>query len=340
MLLFQEKEEGGSFNPLRLIGNFFGSFKDITLSYSQRADNSQFGVIRTPSLSYQFGFSDTSGVASDSTLSTFPINRSTTNTYRLGTGLALGRFFDVTLSYQLSNRSSIAAQITGSESQSWLRLGGADMPFPEWTVRLTGLEKFPLMNKLFRTVSFSHSFSGQRDIVWNTTPENETQRSFTSNFRPLGKLDLNFKNGFTGTIQMNRSTTLVKNSVSGTSGSRRTLRSDISLTANYSKQSGFRIPIWPFNKAELRNSIDFSFTFTQSSVVTEIGSRAAETGEETFTESERTDRWSFSPKLTYSFSNRVRGGAFIEIGQTDSKRLGKTSVKEFGIDVNISIRGN
>ncbi len=151
---------------------------------------------------------------------------------------------------------------------------------------------------------------------------------------------MNFRNGFTANIQMNRSMTLAKNNVGGSLGSRRTTRGDISVTANYSKQSGFRVPFWPFNKAELKNSINFTFTFTKSSVITEIGTRETQGAEETFTESERTDRWSFSPRLTYSFSNRVNGGAYIEIGQTDSKRLGKTAVKEFGIDVNIAIRGN
>ena len=342
-MYFQEKKgEGGglSFNPLKLVAGFFSSFKDISFSYAQRKDNSQLGLTKFPTLDYQFGFTDTTGVASDSTLSTFPISRTTNNTYRINSGLAFGRAFDVSLSYQLSNRHNISAQTTGSETQSWLRVGNFDMPFPEWNVRISGLEKLPLFSKLFRSVSFSHAFSGQRDIIWNGTPENETQRSFTTNFRPLGKLDLNFRNGFTANIQMNRSMTLAKNNVGGSLGSRRTTRGDISVTANYSKQSGFRVPFWPFNKAELKNSINFTFTFTKSSVITEIGTRETQGAEETFTESERTDRWSFSPRLTYSFSNRVNGGAYIEIGQTDSKRLGKTAVKEFGIDVNIAIRGN
>jgi hypothetical protein len=43
--------------------------------------------------------------------------------------------------------------------------------------------------------------------------------------------------------------------------------------------------------------------------------------------------------MTYSFSNRVRGGAHFEIGKTESKLSGDTNIKELGIDVNISIRG-
>ena len=120
-----------------------------------------------------------------------------------------------------------------------------------------------------------------------------------------------------------------------TSGENLTHNKDISMTANYSKRSGFRIPIWPFNKKELQNSIDFSFTFTASAT-----SRKNKTpGKDDFEEQDSTKRWSVSPRLTYSFSNQVRGGAFLEIGRTDSKRIGKTSIQEFGLDINISISG-
>ncbi|RMD88266.1 MAG: hypothetical protein D6813_12365, partial [Calditrichaeota bacterium] len=98
--------------------------------------------------------------------------------------------------------------------------------------------------------------------------------------------------------------------------------------------------IWPFNNAELKNSIDFSFTFTLSNVVTEQKRGQIDDPNVKFEEQDRTDRWSLTPRITYSFSNRVRGGAFLEVGTTNSKRIGKTKIQEFGIDINIAIRGN
>ena len=237
-----------------------------------------------------------------------------------------------------SEQSNETTIISGSKSQSWLQYGGFDMAFPEWSVRISELQKLPLFSSLFKTLSFSHSFSGQKDIRWSGPEQKETQIDFTTNFRPLGKLDLDFKNGFTGSIQMNRSTTLNRSLAVG-GGARRTNRSDVSVTTNYSKRSGFRLPIWPFNKKELQNSINFTFSFTASSVVTEQSPGQVD-GKDQFKEQDRTERWSFSPKLTYSFSNQVRGGAFVEIGKTNSKRAGKTSIQEFGIDINIAIAGN
>ena len=336
---FQEKKDGGglSFNPLKLFGSFISKFRDISFNYTERKSVSHLGLAAgQPSLAFQFGLSDTTSLATVNEIATQPITLSDNTSYRASSGLALGRAFDVGLSFQHSAQRNISTQIqtSGSYSDNWLKFNKFDMPFPEVTVRVAGLEKLPLFSKIFKTVTLSHGFSGQRDITWNRAEDNITQTNFTTNFRPLGQVDLNFIKGFTGKISTNRSTTLNINEITG--GANRTIRSDVSVSANYSKQSGFRIPIWPFNKGELKNTIDFAFTFTASGVLTErrlgIGGK--------FEEQERTQSWSFSPRLTYSFSNRVRGGAFFEVGQTDSKRTGKNSIQEFGIDINISIRGN
>ncbi|RMF60076.1 MAG: hypothetical protein D6743_15505, partial [Calditrichaeota bacterium] len=340
--LFQKKKDkrgGISVNPIKAIRTFFSSFKDINFNYTERRNITHLGLdAGKPSLAFQFGLSDTTGVGTVPDLASNDISFTDSKTYNVGSGVALGRAVDIGLRFQHSDQRSETTTITGSSSNTWLRLGKFDMPFPEWNVRVTGLQKLPMFSKLFNSVSFSHSFNGQKDVTWNGTPDNEIQVNFITNFRPLGKLDLNFKNGFTGSVQVNRSQSLSRSLNVGI-GARRTTKSDLSITANYSKRSGFRIPFWPFNKAELKNSIDFSFTFTASKDVVEQR-RTQLSGEEKFEEQDRTTRVSFSPRLTYSFSNRVRGGAFIEFGTTNSKRVGKTSIQEFGIDINISIRGN
>jgi hypothetical protein len=85
---------------------------------------------------------------------------------------------------------------------------------------------------------------------------------------------------------------------------------------------------------ELKNSVDLSITFLKS---TSVSSLKRGFGPEA--NANETKRWSLRPSMTYSFSNRVRGGAFFEIGKTESKLSGTTNIKELGIDVNISIRG-
>ncbi len=339
--LFQEEQkEGRSFNPLRLFTGLFSKFKDISFNYTERKNFAQMGLdsTGTPGLEFQFGLSEDTKISSVAELSTNPFTRGENKTISASSGITFGRAFDVGLKFQHSEQSNQTTTISGSKSDSWLKFNEFDLPFPEWTVRITGLEKIPLLNKIFKTVSFSHGFAGKRDITWNGPEKKSTQKNISTNFRPLGKLDLNFKNGFTGNIQMNHSVTISKSLASGVGASRST-KSDISVTANYQKRSGFRLPIWPFNKKELNNEINFTFTFTQSKSTTEQSRTQLETGENKYEEQDKLERWAFSPKLTYSFSTQVRGGAFVEIGTTNSKRNGKTTIQEFGIDISIAISG-
>lgn len=335
LLIFQQKEEKGpSLNPFKLFGSFLSKFKDIRFNYTERINNTHFGLAPGhPTLAFQFGLSDTTNLGTEASLTRNTLVSSNNQTYSASSGLTLGRAIDVGLRYQHSEQENRSTTISGSFSDSWLRYGKFNIPFPEWNVRIGGLASLPLFSTLFRTVTFSHNFSGQQDVNWTEVDTNETQKTFTTNFRPLGKLDLTFKNGFTGNIQINRSRTVTQYFTTG--GENLTESADISITANYSKRSGFRLPIWPFNKAELKNSIDFSITFAAST-----SSRQNKApGKTEFEEQDSTKRWSFSPRLTYSFSNQVRGGAFLEIGKTDSKRVGKTSIQEFGLDINIAISG-
>ncbi|MCH7754347.1 cell surface protein SprA [candidate division KSB1 bacterium] len=210
LLIFQQEEEGGtSFNPLKLFGSFLSKFKDIRFNYSERINRTHLGLVPgSPSLAFQFGLSDTTNLSSVSSLTTNTISSTDNQSYTASSGLAFGRAIDVALKFQHSEQRNQSTIVSGNSSNSWVKFRQFDLPFPEWTVRIGGLSSLPLFKLLFKSVTFSHSFSGQRDVTWNQTPDNETRRSFTTNFRPLGKLDLNFKNGFTGNIQINNSTTL------------------------------------------------------------------------------------------------------------------------------------
>jgi hypothetical protein len=118
-------------------------------------------------------------------------------------------------------------------------------------------------------------------------------------------------------------------------GKTETFTSDLTISHTYSKRSGFRIPIWFLKNKELKNSIDLSISFTSRKNVTK-----AARGNNRLEDVDNSSSWSFEPKMTYSFSTRVRGGAHFTVGKNKSLRAGETKIKELGIDVNISIRGN
>ncbi len=154
-------------------------------------------------------------------------------------------------------------------------------------------------------------------------------------FAPLVGLNLSFKNGMTVSMRYNTSETVSLTKGFG-DGATKMSRNDFSFTANYSKRGDFRIPlpVWPFKNMRLKNSVDLSVTFSLGSDVT-----MKKIGEGGYEVTNETSKWFFKPNLNYSFSDRVRGGAHLEIGKNHHKMLGDTSYKEFGIDVSISIRG-
>ena len=110
---------------------------------------------------------------------------------------------------------------------------------------------------------------------------------------------------------------------------------DLSFTHTYSKRSGFRVPLPFLKNKELKNSVDLSVNYTRS--LNESSAKYSRDSQEVVNNS--TKRWEFSPRVTYTFSTRVRGGAHFTYGKTESRLIGNTTIKELGIDVNISIRG-
>ena len=160
-----------------------------------------------------------------------------------------------------------------------------------------------------------------------------TKEDQDTQFRPLIGINMQMKNGFSFSVRYNQSK---KETITRTSGQAGTLTTskDLSITANYTKKGNFRIPLPLLGRKRLENQIDFALTFTLGDNVTKKSK-----GEEYIISAE-TSKLILKPTVDYSFSNRVRGGAYFEIGKTHNKLIGDTSFKEFGINVNISIRGN
>lgn len=345
-----EDKPGRGISPLEIL-RFFGKFKDFSINYtrSESFAHSALDSGKTPRLEYQLGFVPRPGVRTVSGITTTPRVYQRGDNYSLSSGLDLGRNFNITLRFEHDQRKNESTTKTGSTSDSWMRFskasGQADqggLPFPEWTINVSGLERVNPFNKVASSLSLSHGFGGKRTQTWRDSPGNITDEDFSLNFRPLIKVNLSWKNGMVSTFQYNKTTgdrpTYIFSSEENAQieqGSQITRNTDISFTTTYSKQSGFRLPIPFLKNKELRNSVDLSITFLRS--ISETAQRRSGIGGEVG--GQKTTRWSFSPRMTYSFSNRVRGGAHFEIGQTNSLLSGKTNIKELGIDVNISIRG-
>jgi cell surface protein SprA len=331
----KKESKGFRINILGGLASLLDKFQDITVNFSQRENVAFYGLEPgQPRFGYQFGWDSDPGISIVEGITRNQNSFSRSKQLSLSSGLDLTRNIGIRLRFSHDEQRNETTQITGNFSDSWLQLGDFDMPFPEWTVTWRGLEKLPLLRKVVTSVNASHNFTGKRSVVWTGSPDKPTRENFTVNFSPLIQLTMQFKKGISADFQISRTRSIEANQV--VNGATRTTTLDISVSARYSKRSGFRIPIWPFKNMSLKNSVDFSVTFNKNRNVVDISRGASEKWDNR----DLNSRWSFIPKMTYSFSNRVRGSMGFEYGQTETKLSGKTTIRALNVDVNISIRGS
>ncbi len=340
----KEKKEGPGFSVMPVFGKFFGFFEPFSITYNQRNNATIYGISRMPTMRYMLGLADTIGVpmevSSTEAGTSGTVNRPTRtegNTVHVSSGFSISRNVKVTLGYDYSYSRNASTTVTGQMSHKRLVYGDIDMPFPEWTVRISGLEKLPFINKYITTMSLDHGYSGTFDQTFDekNNLKSITKDDRTSKFSPLLGTSLNFKNGITMSVRFTQGQTTSYARGSGLGGTR-TANKDLQLSAQYRKQSNFRIPIpvWPFRNMRLKNTVNLQVSMSSRSNTT-WKSRQGGDWEPTA----ETTNWSFKPDLQYSFSDRVNGGAFFEIGKNTNRVIGNSSYYEFGLNANISIRG-
>ena len=332
-----EKGDKGGFsfpNPLKIFPLIGSNLQPISLRYSKKFSKSVYGLEEIPPFKFQIGRTFNPGLVESQNVGT---NRgSFVKGYNLdaSSGLDISAKLKVTLKYTYDNSQNQTTVITGSITDTRWRFGETEIPFPNWTIRWSGLEKIKFIKKYVKRLTLEHGRTGRLVTKWQDVSDNITNETFTNNFRPLVGATITWKGSLSSNISFDKSFSETVNKRSGSSATKKT-RSDISASITYSKSGGLRIPL-PFLKNKvIRNNIDFSMNFTKSLDISE--QRRGEEG--TYQEWTRNEKWSLTPRMTYSFSSTVRGGVHFEFGKTKNKVLGETKITEFGINVNIIISG-
>ncbi len=307
-------------------------FQQITVSYGRNENSNLSGLQEgMPSWAYRLSPRSDPGISLEESAGDRNSSFSQSENYSIQSGLDISTNMKLTFAYKFNSDVQNAAQKTGGSSHN--NFNGN--PFPDWTFRWSGLEKIPLINKFATRVSLDHAYSGETRDKWTNSSSEINNVTTTSNWRPLVGMNMTLKKNITVNIRYNMSESIDDNKKYATGANKR-VSSDLSLTANYSKRGGFRIPlpIWPFKNKELKNNIDLSLTLSSTS------NESFMTREGKWIPKDSNEKWEFKPTMRYSFSDRVTGGMFFTVGKTKNKMIGDTSLQEFGIDVNISIRGN
>ncbi|MFQ6678187.1 MAG: cell surface protein SprA [Fidelibacterota bacterium] len=327
----------------------------INLTYTENLNRTSYGVQGNVPTGYKFGWLPEHGMTHDQTIGSNLGAWDHKRDFSVRSGLNLTRTISTSFNYSQKVSTTIGASNIEQRSMERDYLSWGDklengFPFFGWSVRWTGVEKWPLIKNIARTASLEHGMSGRNSRAWQfenihvrkmplfdldpfISEFKDDQRSSRTNisFSPLIGLNMNLKKGISFNIRHTVSKS-VQDELNGLS-----VRKEKSLTAssNYSHRGGFTIPLPMTDDWHIQNTVNFTLNFDMNESET-LGSQdgGAEFGQLAFNSG-----WKTALRISYSFSSQITGGIIYEYRETDSKTTGRKIDRDFGFDVNIAISG-
>jgi cell surface protein SprA len=211
---------------------------------------------------------------------------------------------------------------------------------PDWSIRVSGVEKWPIFKFFSKRATLEHSRSGEVSTSYKNDPVNDNPVSsfnFTvkQEYKPFIRLDTDIDGGVNLKFTYNTSTSFnFNNEVSGV------LAEDdsYSIDIGYSITGGFRFPFkfWPFNGSYVENDIKVNLNiFSQDRLSQNYNIVQGELRKNQGSENKI---FRFEPSLTYQFSKTVNGAAYYRYSINETQSRGKTTKNAFGLKVNLLIR--
>ena len=330
--------EGASkINPISITYSESRSLNALGVIDSVWSGDSMKVVSGTASIPFRLGFTDELGLNSSSDVGVNTGSFSRQKDMTLRSGLSLTRKITTTFNYANNQSWSVDGNNveTRSMTQDFVPLGDTGdegLALPSWTLRWSGVEKWPLIKWVAKSASLEHSFSGKQTQSWQN---NELRSSkYTASFSPLVGISMTLVKGISLTTRYSNIKSIA-NTLGGLNSTRVNLDKTLTASTNYSHKGGLKIPIVFFRDFNLENTINFTLTVDYSS--SETRQREGTTGKLPITGWQKS--WKLSPKITYSFTKRVTGGIWYEYRESEAQTVGRKIDRDFGFDVNIAIQG-
>lgn len=321
---------------LEMLHKAAGKVSPIALNYTYNRRAGEPAALSQPGYAYRLALVTDSGLESDTTR-TGGLDLSTVGKAEdisLRTGLSLSRSVNLNLSFS-RKRSETTGPSASTETQTvdFLVLGDskqAGIPFVNWNLRWSNLEKLPLLNKVPWKVSLDHNYSGNhvRNIQNNRSPIDK----YTRQFQPLVGLTINFNNGITSNIRTSRTLTLNRNET----GEKKITGQQMTATVGYQHRGGLTIPLPFFRDFKLQNTINFNVDFDFRRDYTEDLKGDADK----YIVTDERENWSVKPYITYSFSDKVTGSFSFTYLERYSIITGRQIDRKVSFNMNIAIRGS
>jgi cell surface protein SprA len=270
------------------------------------------------------------------------------------TGFKISR--SLTISTNFSQNFTTTRSSTGLEQLSMTRdyfaygdLLDVGLPFPGWSFRMSGLEKWPIIKWVAKSASLEHSYSGKETRSWqfeDISPEqmnfynfgtfaedykeNERSSRINRNFSPLIGMNMTWKRNISVTFRHNRNKSLDE------SPTGLTINKDNSYTSTgtYTHRGGMKIPVPFYGDVNLNNTMSFTLNFDLNESQEERSGDKVNLEVGSFSES-----WKTGLRVSYQFSTKVSGGLRYEYRESATRTTGRKIDRDFGFDVNLAISG-
>ncbi|MCB2212628.1 cell surface protein SprA [bacterium] len=335
-------------NPVNLGLGFLRRLQDIRLNYNQSTSFNTPGVEDgTPSWEYRLGFTGNSGLNQVPNISSVTTaNR--TDDYRLSSGVDWTTRLSTSIDYNIKFSQSTGNKVSGQTTRSAFYLFNKDdesltaLDIPNYTVRWSGLEQFGPLQNIAQTISFDHSYRGETSESWERVVQPDSlggirrqvqSRAFSRQFSPLAGFNITWMHSISTTARYNWSQRY--NVTASNNTKTRNTEQSITLSVNYTRKTGFRIPIpvWPFKNKRFDNETTFALSFDRTASRNETQREGSG-----FEMTDERLSWSLGPNVNYRFSRNVSGSIRYKYGVTETV-TNTTKYQEFGINVQINIRG-
>ena len=293
----------------------------------------QFREVGHAGLDYRLGFTQDPGLEVLDTLQTAVNGYQEIKTVTARSGLDIMKNIKTSFNYGYKTSSSFDQGIEKETvSEDYFPMGDTGdegFPFPSWTVRVSGLEKIPFVDKFFQSLSLNHSFSGKRDESYRDG--DLLTSSYRTGFSPLVAVSMKFKKDINSNFRINTSKS-IRNQDGGMSQEEQI---GYSFDLNYKHRGGITLPLPFMENKRFDNNIDFTLAFEYS----DSKSKNKQVDMDKLVTGDERSNLSIKPRIGYSFSDKVTGGVFMQYQINNNNTTGERKNLNYGFDVNIAIRG-
>jgi len=294
-----------TFSILKVVGSLGSSIQAIQSSVTRTKTFSAFGLNSRPSLAYQFGLEDSSGVGSVNTGSGTRTNtQSVRDQASASTGLRLPLGFQLNSTANFSRNQSIGNTRTKDDQ----------LTFPKVDAVWRGLEKIPILSYFW--TSSSANF-GYQELHSRQGDDGLDNRSITSDtreksFNPLFQWTARWKGDINTSIRSNKSeqnTIRYQRNVTADTATVRPTLADRLIGTTLTKQNALQADLSFSVRGRFERSLELNLGFQLgANTQSELQRSTSDVPAAPIVRQDGSN-WSLSLGSQYAFSSRFTGGA-------------------------------